>query len=79
MEVTTIIYFLTASIMLTLIPGPDLVFVITQSMTQGKKAGISTAFGLCTGLLFHIGAAALGISAIIYKSEFIFSFIKYIA
>lgn len=69
--------FLGAAIFLTLMPGPDIIFVIAQSISQNKKAGIFTAFGLCTGLLVHISAATLGISAIIYQSSLAFSIVKY--
>ncbi len=58
-------------------PGPDNLFVLAQSITQDKKAGIATSLGLCTGLLVHISAAVLGISAIIYQSTIIFSIVKF--
>lgn len=77
MELSTVLAFLGASIILTLMPGPDNLFVLAQSITQDKKAGIVTSFGLCTGLLVHIGAAVLGISAIIYQSTVIFSIVKF--
>ena len=69
--------FILASVLLTLMPGPDILFVITQSVTQGKKSGIIFALGLVTGLLFHISAAAFGISLIIYQSEVAFNVVKY--
>lgn len=77
MEITKIMYFITASVMLTLAPGPDIIFVIIQSISQGKKAGIATALGLCTGILVHTTAAALGISIIIHQSAIAFKAIKY--
>ncbi|MBN2892627.1 MAG: LysE family translocator [Bacteroidales bacterium] len=73
-----IIEFAIASILLTLMPGPDIIFVITQSVTQGKKSGIIFAFGLCTGLIFHTSAAALGISLILYNSATLFQIVKYL-
>ncbi len=48
-----------------------------QSISQGKKAGIATASGLSTGVLVHTTAAALGISALIYKSALAFEIVKY--
>lgn len=77
MELSTIFAFLGAAIILTLMPGPDNLFVLAQSIAQDKKAGIATSFGLCTGLLVHIGAAVLGLSAIIYQSTVIFSIVKF--
>ena len=73
-----LLYFLAASVALTLLPGPDIVFVLTQSISKGKLAGIATASGLCTGLLFHTIAAALGGSAIIYRSALAFTALKYV-
>lgn len=69
--------FILASIMLTLMPGPDILFVLTQSITNGRKAGILIALGLCTGLIAHTTAAAFGISVILLKSATAFSIIKY--
>ncbi|MDQ0300162.1 threonine/homoserine/homoserine lactone efflux protein [Salibacterium salarium] len=77
MDFVVIISFLTTSIALTLAPGPDIIFVIAQSISQDIKAGITTACGLCTGLLVHITAAAIGVSAVIYQSSAAFSFVKY--
>jgi threonine/homoserine/homoserine lactone efflux protein len=76
-EHSQLIYFIAASAALTLLPGPDILFVITQSISQGKKAGIATASGLSTGVLVHTTAAALGISALVYKSTLVFEIVKY--
>jgi len=76
-EISTLFAFLGAAIILTIMPGPDNLFVLAQSITQDKKAGIATSLGLCTGLLVHISAAVLGISAIIYQSTIIFSIVKF--
>lgn len=64
-----ILGFLSAAILLTLMPGPDILFVITQSITRGKKAGIIFACGLCTGLIAHTAAVSLGLSLILYNSS----------
>ena len=58
-------------------PGPDILFVITQSITRGKKAGIIFACGLCTGLIAHTAAVSLGLSLILYNSPVAFSVLKY--
>lgn len=76
-EQSQLIYFVAASAALTIFPGPDIIFVLTQSISQGKKAGIVTASGLCTGVLVHTTAAALGISALVYKSALAFEIVKY--
>ncbi|MEM1504109.1 LysE family translocator [Domibacillus sp. 8LH] len=77
MSLLTVISFLGTAILLTLMPGPDNLFVLAQSIVKGKKAGIATAFGLCTGLLVHITAAAAGISALVYQSSVAFALVKY--
>lgn len=59
-------------------PGPDNLFVMIQSISQNKKAGIATSLGLCTGLIVHITAATVGISAMVYQSALAFSIVKYV-
>lgn len=77
MEFLSIAAFLGAAVLLTLMPGPDNLFVLAQSIAKGKKAGLSTSLGLCTGLLFHIAAATIGLSALVYQSAFAFALVKY--
>ncbi|MBW7641464.1 LysE family translocator [Geobacillus thermoleovorans] len=77
MEIEVILSFFGVAILLTLAPGPDILFVIAQSVSQGKWAGIATALGLCTGLLVHISAAVLGVSAVMYQSALAFAVVKY--
>lgn len=78
MDFMLVLSFLGVAIFLTLMPGPDILFVIAQSISQNKKAGIATALGLCTGLMVHITAATLGISAMVYQSSLAFSIVKYV-
>lgn len=68
--------FLTASILLTLSPGPDIIFVLVQSISNGKNAGIYTALGLVSGIIVHTTLVAFGISALINQSDTIFLIIK---
>lgn len=72
----TLLPFITASVLLTLSPGPDIIYVLTQSICNGKKTGIITALGLATGIIVHTSLVAFGISALIKKSETIFLIIK---
>ncbi len=78
MELNNLLYFLTTAIILTIMPGPDMLYVIVQSISFGKKAGIILALGLCTGLIIHTIAVAFGISTIIYNSNFAFFTLKYL-
>lgn len=69
--------FVSAAVLLTLMPGPDILFVITQSMIRGKKAGIVFASGLCTGLIFHVLAVSLGVSLLLKESPLAFLVLKF--
>ncbi|HOT29494.1 MAG TPA: LysE family translocator [Candidatus Ozemobacteraceae bacterium] len=69
--------FLCVSVLLTIAPGPDNLFVITQGLTRGKKAAVVTAMGMCCGNSVHTLAAALGISAVMYASAVAFAVVKY--
>jgi threonine/homoserine/homoserine lactone efflux protein len=78
MIANAIIIFLLTSATLAITPGPDNIFVITQSVLHGKKAGIVITVGLCTGLLIHTLLVVLGTAAIIQTSPLAFSAIKII-
>ena len=68
MESSTFIYFLTASILLTLAPGPDILYLLTKSLADGAKAGIILACGLVSGIVFHTTLVMLGVAAFISSS-----------
>lgn len=76
LEIDSLIAFFTASILLALIPGPDNIYVLTQSIMQGKKAAFMIIFGLCTGLLFHTLMVVIGVSLIFQTSLFAFTLLK---
>ena len=69
--------FLIASALLTIAPGPDIVYVLTRGITQGRRAGFAAALGFATGVIFHTALAAFGIAALIRSSEFAFSIVRY--
>jgi len=72
-SVTTFIF---ASLLLSLSPGPDNLFVMTQSVLYGKKTGILITLGLCTGLIGHTAVVAFGLAAIIQTSEVAYTLLK---
>ena len=74
--IAELIPFLTASILLTLSPGPDIIYVLVQGMTNGKKYGVVTTLGLVSGIIIHTSLVAFGISAVIKQSETLFLLIK---
>ena len=69
---TEILLFLISSISLTLMPGPDILFVISQSISKNKSTGMLISLGLCTGLLIHTTLLVFGLSYIISNNYFIF-------
>jgi len=68
--------FFAASALLAIAPGPDNIFVLTQSALHGKLSGIVVMLGLCTGLLVHTGAVALGVAVIFQASAIAFTLLK---
>jgi len=70
--------FFLASTLLAIAPGPDNVFVLTQSALHGKLSGLVVVFGLCTGLLVHTAAVAFGVAVIFQASTLAFTLLKII-
>ncbi len=77
MELGLVVSFIGASILLSLMPGPDNIFVLTESLTKGQRNGIAISIGLSLGVLVHTIAAATGLSIVIQKSAIAFSVVKY--
>ncbi|MEK5237675.1 LysE family translocator [Paenibacillus sp. FSL L8-0470] len=75
-SIATLFMYLGAAILLILIPGPDLIFAVTQGITNGRKAGVYTAVGLALGNTVHTLAAALGLSIIVKTSPLLFTLFK---
>lgn len=78
LDLETILLFITASTLLALAPGPDNIFVLTQSMIKGARPGIFVTLGLCSGLIFHTTAVALGVAAIFQTSIVAFNILKFV-
>lgn len=62
------IYFLVSSILLTLAPGPDILYLLTKSLADGAKRGIILACGLVSGIIFHTTLVMVGVAAFISSS-----------
>ena len=78
MNAESLTTFILASILLSLAPGPDNIFVLTQSALYGRKSGIIITLGLCSGLIVHTTAVALGVAAIFMVSTVAFTALKLI-
>jgi RhtB (resistance to homoserine/threonine) family protein len=70
--------FLLAGIILNITPGADTIYIITRSVSQGRKAGIYSVLGIASGAIVHTLLAAFGLSIILMKSAAIYHLIKYI-
>lgn len=68
--------FLAASFLLWLTPGPDTMYILTRSISQGRRAGVMSALGIGSGLLIHTLLAAVGLSAILETSAWAFAVVK---
>ena len=69
--------FVVASTLLAIAPGPDVIYVLTRGIAQGRKAGLAAALGFASGCLFHTALAALGIAALIRSSPVAFDVVRY--
>jgi threonine/homoserine/homoserine lactone efflux protein len=76
-SVSTVEFFALASIAVLLIPGPAVLYVVTQSAEQGRRAGLASVAGIHIGTFVHIVAAAVGLSALILASAVAFSAVKF--
>ncbi|MBO3099929.1 LysE family translocator [Gelidibacter pelagius] len=74
--IETLLSFSVATLALAIAPGPDNIYVLTQSLVNGTKSGIATTAGLISGCIVHTTLLAFGISAIITTSEELFYGIK---
>lgn len=71
-----LISFVLATTTLAFSPGPDNIFVLTQSIVNGKKYGLATVIGLMTGCIIHTTLVAFGVSEVIKRNENLFFIIK---
>ena len=76
-EYDPLVIFLLASLFLAITPGPDNLYVLMQSAVYGYKTGVFITLGLCTGLLIHSIAVALGLSILLLSSSFTLQLLKF--
>jgi threonine/homoserine/homoserine lactone efflux protein len=75
---TSLLLFVSAAQVLLAIPGPAVFYVTSRSIGHGLRAGVISALGIGVGTLFHVAAAALGLSALLMSSAIAFSVVKYL-
>ncbi len=76
--VTDLWLFVVAGLLLNITPGADLLYITNRSAVQGRKAGVIAALGIGAGCVFHVVAAALGLSMILVSSSLAFTVVKYL-
>lgn len=77
-EPMTLLLFALAAAVLVAIPGPNHVYIVTRSISGGRRAGLASAVGVETGTLVHVFAAAVGLSAIVASSAVAFDVVRYL-
>lgn len=78
MDTATLFYFLLASVLLTLAPGPDIMYLLAKSLADGARNGIALAAGLSSGILFHTTLVILGVAALIQSSPTALAALKFL-
>ena len=77
-HLATLLAFSLTALVLLLIPGPAVLYIVSQSVTHGRRAGVMATLGVHTGTMVHIAAAALGLSAILVSSSLAFAAVRFI-
>jgi len=77
MELHQLLLFVAAGLLLNLTPGPDVLYIVTNSLRSGARAGVVAALGINAGCFVHIFAAALGVSALLAASATAFTVLKW--
>ncbi len=75
-EPATLLGFIAASLVVLLIPGPAVLYTVARSLSQGRRAGLTSVLGLSAGALVHVAAATVGLSAILFASAIAFDIVK---
>ena len=78
MDMSLFPYFLVSSILLTMTPGPDNLYLLAKSIADGARAGIILAAGLASGIVFHTCLVILGVAALVKSSPIAFAALKYV-
>jgi threonine/homoserine/homoserine lactone efflux protein len=77
-SLTSLLLFAAASIALLVVPGPSVLYIVTRSVSQGRRAGLISVLGVHVGSAVHVTAAALGLSALLASSATAFMIVKYL-
>lgn len=75
---STLLLFCSAALAIILTPGPNMIYIVVRSTSQGWKAGLISTVGVDSGTLIHVAAASLGLSTLLLSSTLAFNIIKYL-
>jgi threonine/homoserine/homoserine lactone efflux protein len=70
--------FVGAALLLLVVPGPSVLYIVTQSVSYGRRAGLASVAGITTGTFVHVAAATIGLSALLDSSALAFNVVKYL-
>src|SRR5688572_20480078 len=76
-DAATLLVFSAAALALIVVPGPAVLYIVSQSIDRGRLAGFVSALGIAVGALVHVAAAAIGLSSILVSSATAFNVVKY--
>ena len=77
MVVSNLLLFASIIVVLALTPGPDVIYITTRGMAQGRRAALLSTLGICIGYLVYTMLAALGLSALLQSSAIVFDIVRY--
>jgi threonine/homoserine/homoserine lactone efflux protein len=77
MIISKFLLFASIIVVLALTPGPDVIYIITRGMAQGRRAALLSTLGICIGYLVYTLLAALGLSAVLQSSSIAFDIVRY--
>src|SRR4029450_13978625 len=77
MQTVTLIIFCATVLPLIFTPGPGIIYITTRGIAQGRQAALISTLGVCTGYIVHTLLAVLGLTALVYASETLFSLVRY--
>jgi threonine/homoserine/homoserine lactone efflux protein len=70
--------FVAAALVLLVVPGPAVLYIVARSVDQGRRAGLMSVLGVAVGSMFHVTAAALGLSTLLVSSTAAYQSVKYV-
>lgn len=74
---SNLMLFATIIVVLALTPGPDVIYITTRGMAQGRRAALLSTVGICIGYLVYTILSALGLSAVLQSSAIVFDVVRY--